>query len=618
MSGTPPATEPSVPETEKPPEAAALTFKDLGLAEAVVRAVDEVGYEAPSAIQAAAIPPLLAGRDLLGQAQTGTGKTAAFTLPLLSRLDASPHLQILVLTPTRELALQVAEAMQTYARHIPGFHVLPVYGGQGMDTQLRQLKRGVHAVVGTPGRIQDHLRRGTLKLDRIFAVVLDEADEMLRMGFLEEVEAILQHTPAEKQVALFSATLPAAIQKVARRYLRDPVEVRIAAKTATVAAVSQRYWPVVGVHKLDALTRILEAEDFDGMLVFVRTKVATTELAEKLEARGFACSALNGDMNQALRERAVERLRNGQLDIVVATDVAARGLDVERISHVVNYDMPNDVESYVHRIGRTGRAGRGGVAILFVAPREQSALRAIENATRQTITRISLPTREDIAGKRIARFKRKVQATLAEQDLDFLTELIEEIEKEQETSPERIGAALAYLLQKDRPLVPELAPEPSYRAAPSARGESSERVARSARGDEAPRASPPRGVERPIPPGLGRYRLEVGSAHGVQAKNIVGALCNEASLDGKQILNLDIRDAFSLVDLPLPLPGAVLRRLKTTRIRGQELQIQLLAKGGAAGTASLPGSQPRLRKGAPVRAGSPYEISGPGGKKPAG
>lgn len=664
------ATPPSASEPSSS-DAPALRFQDLGLSAPILQAIDEVGYEAPTSIQAAAIPALLAGSDLLGQAQTGTGKTAAFTLPLLSRLEDSPHLQILVLTPTRELALQVAEAMQTYARHIKGFHVLPVYGGQGMDTQLRQLKRGVHAVVGTPGRIQDHLRRGTLKLDRLFAVVLDEADEMLRMGFLEEVEAILQHTPAEKQVALFSATLPDAIKKVARRYLRNPVEVRIAAKTQTVATVSQRYWPVTGVHKLDALTRILEVEDFDGMLIFVRTKVVTVELAEKLEARGFACSALNGDMNQALRERAVERLRNGQLDIVVATDVAARGLDVERISHVVNYDMPNDVESYVHRIGRTGRAGREGVAILFVAPREQNALRAIENATRQTITRMTLPTREDIAGKRIARFKRKVEATLAEQDLDFLSELIQEMEKEQETSAARIGAALAYLLQKDRPLVPELppdrperpfpparaarpeppvrygrperperpegaerpAPPPRYepaserpvrKTARSAEGASGfagsdrpERSDRSARGEgspwgaEAPKPRPARGRERPIPPGFARYRLEVGSSQGVEPKNIVGALCHEADLEGKQILNLDIQEEHSLVDLPYPFSTAAFRHLQKTKIRGQELQIKLVSKA----TTEVPGSAPRLRKtsAAPEK---PFDRFGPGSKKP--
>ncbi|MHB8744898.1 MAG: DEAD/DEAH box helicase, partial [Gammaproteobacteria bacterium] len=395
-----------------------ITFAQLALAPAVLKAVEAVGYEAPSPIQAQAIPPLLEGRDLLGQAQTGTGKTAAFALPLLSRLDlALKQPQILVLTPTRELAIQVAEAMQTYARHLQDFHVLPVYGGQGMDTQLRMLRRGVHAVVGTPGRIQDHLRRGTLKLDRLAALVIDEADEMLRMGFIDDVEQILEHTPGEKQVALFSATMPPVIQRVARKYLRDPVEIRIQSKTSTVDTITQRYWQVTGVHKLDALTRMLEVEEFDGMLIFVRTKSATVELAEKLEARGFSCGALNGDMTQVLRERTVDRLKKGTLDIVVATDVAARGLDVERISHVVNYDIPNDTESYVHRIGRTGRAGRKGVAILFVAPREKRMLRAIETATRQPITPMQLPSHADIADHRIAQFKQTISAAIESQEL---------------------------------------------------------------------------------------------------------------------------------------------------------------------------------------------------------
>ena len=357
-------------------------FSELGLAAPVLQAVDEVGYEAPSPIQAQCIPPLLQGRDLLGTAQTGTGKTAAFALPLLSRLDLSLRQpQILVLTPTRELAIQVAEAMQTYARHLKDFHILPVYGGQGMDVQLRQLRRGVHVVVGTPGRVQDHLRRGTLVLDRLAAVVLDEADEMLRMGFIDDVEQILEKTPDQKQVALFSATMPEPIRRVARKHLREPVEIRIKTKTTTVTTITQRYWQVSGVHKLDALTRMLALEDFKALIIFVRTKTATLELAEKLEARGYSSAALNGDMNQALREKTIERLKSGALDIVVATDVAARGLDVERISHVINYDIPYDTEAYVHRIGRTGRAGRKGEAILFVAPRETRMLRAIERAT---------------------------------------------------------------------------------------------------------------------------------------------------------------------------------------------------------------------------------------------
>jgi len=574
-----PGPEPSLSDLSAAPS----SFADLGLAPAILRAVDEVGYEAPSAIQSAAIPPLLAGRDLLGQAQTGTGKTAAFALPLLSRLDPAAGLQILVLTPTRELALQVAEAMQTYARHLPGFHVLPVYGGQDIEVQLRHLRRGVHAVVGTPGRIQDHLRRGTLALDRLFAVVLDEADEMLRMGFVDEVEAILEHTPKAKQTALFSATLPEPIKRIARRHLKDPVEIHIESRTATVATVTQRYLPVVGVHKLDALTRILEVEDFEAMLIFVRTKVATVELAEKLEARGFSCSALNGDMNQAMRERAIERLRNGQLDIVVATDVAARGLDVERISHVVNYDIPHDFEAYVHRIGRTGRAGREGVAILFAAPRELGALRAIERATRQPITRMELPTREDIAGRRIAQFKETVAAALAGQDLDFFAELVEEIERETETSAVRIGAALAYLLQKDRPLVPDL---PAERPARLTRAEGE----RPPRPERAERERPPRAAgeradrgERGEPVRLARYRLEVGREHGVQPKNVVGAIAHEAGLEGRYIANIDIHGTFTLVDLPEEMPPAILSHLRKTRVLGQELKIRRLGSGEAAG-----------------------------------
>jgi len=367
-------------------------FGQLALAGPVLQALQEIGYESPSPIQAESIPHLLEGRDLFGQAQTGTGKTAAFALPLLSRLDLGlKQPQILVLTPTRELAIQVAEAFQAYARHLKGFHVVPIYGGQSMDTQLRQLRRGVHVVIGTPGRIMDHLRRKSLVLDSLRTLVLDEADEMLRMGFIDDVEWILEHTPAERQTALFSATMPDAIRRVAQKHLRDPREVRIKSGTTTVSTTKQRYWQVSGLHKLDALTRILEVEDFDAVLIFVRTKTETVALAEKLEARGFAAAALNGDMNQALRERTVEQLKNEKLDIVVATDVAARGLDVQRISLVFNYDIPCDTESYVHRIGRTGRAGRPGSAILFVSPREMRMLRAIEKATRQPIEAMHLP-----------------------------------------------------------------------------------------------------------------------------------------------------------------------------------------------------------------------------------
>ncbi|MCC6302204.1 MAG: DEAD/DEAH box helicase [Gammaproteobacteria bacterium] len=447
-------------------------FSDLALAAPILKAVAEVGYETPSPIQARTIPPLLEGRDLLGVAQTGTGKTAAFALPLLSRLDlARRRPQLLVLTPTRELAIQVAEAMQAYARHLPGFHVLPVYGGQGMGTQLRQLERGVHVVVGTPGRVQDHLRRATLVLDHLAAVVLDEADEMLRMGFIDDVEEILRRAPEGRQVALFSATMPEPIRRVARTHLHDPVEVRIEAKTSTVKTIRQRYWQVSGTHKLDALTRILEVEDFNGLLIFVRTKVATEELAEKLEARGYACSALNGDMNQALREKTVERLKGGALDIVVATDVAARGLDVERISHVVNYDIPYDTEAYVHRIGRTGRAGRKGEAILFVAPRERRMLAAIERATGQKIAPMQLPTRADIAGRRIEQFKQSITDAIEGQELGFFEELVEAYQGERNIGLAEIAAALAFLVQRERPLLEDLPEEAPARQAPPPRAQ---------------------------------------------------------------------------------------------------------------------------------------------------
>jgi len=394
------------PENATP---APLTFRELDLPATVLRALDDVGYESPSPIQAATIPPLLAGRDVLGQAQTGTGKTAAFALPILSRIDPEQRLpQALVLAPTRELAIQVAEAFQKYATHLPNFHVLPIYGGQGYGPQLHALRRGVQVVVGTPGRVIDHLERGTLDLSQLRCLVLDEADEMLRMGFVDDVEAVLQKTPPTRQIALFSATMPAPIRRIAQTHLKDPVEVTIKAKTTTATNIRQRYWQVSGLHKLDALTRILEAEPFDAMIIFARTKAATEELAEKLAARGMAAAAINGDIQQQQRERTIQRLKDGQIDILVATDVAARGLDVERISHVLNFDIPYDTEAYVHRIGRTGRAGRSGDAILFVAPRERGMLRAIERATRQPIEQMTLPTVEAVNDQRIARFKQRI------------------------------------------------------------------------------------------------------------------------------------------------------------------------------------------------------------------
>ncbi|WP_303904746.1 DEAD/DEAH box helicase [Thiohalomonas denitrificans] len=533
-------------------------FSQLGLAAPVLQAVEEAGYEAPSPIQAETIPPLLEGRDLLGQAQTGTGKTAAFALPLLSRIDlAQRRPQALVLTPTRELAIQVAEAIQAYARHLPGFHILPVYGGQGMGTQLRGLNRGVHLVVGTPGRVMDHLRRGTLLLDDLKTFVLDEADEMLRMGFIDDVEWILARAPQERQIALFSATMPKPIQQVARRHLRDPVEVKIASKTATVETITQRYWQVSGVHKLDALTRILEVEPFDAMLIFVRTKTETVNLAEKLEARGFAAAALNGDMNQVQREQTVEKLKRGALDIVVGTDVVARGLDVERVSHVVNYDIPYDTEAYVHRIGRTGRAGRKGDAILFVAPRERRMLKAIERATRQPITPMSLPSREAVTDKRVTRFKQLITETLESHDLNFFEDLVDGYQEEHDVGLSEIAAALAYLVQRERPL------EVKEQKAPVER-----------EGRDAKRSGPKRSrFDREPDAGMQSYRIEVGREHGVQPKHVVGAIANEAGIDSRNIGRIQLYDTYSTVDLPEGLPMELQNHLKKVWVCGRRLNL---------------------------------------------
>ena len=532
------------------------SFKEFALAPAVFKVINEVGYETPTPIQAQSIPPLLEGRDLLGQAQTGTGKTAAFALPLLSRLNPKKKVpQILVLTPTRELALQVAEAMQTYARHLKGFQVLPVYGGQNMGQQLRQLQRGVQAIVGTPGRIQDHLRRGTLKLDKLSCIVIDEADEMLKMGFIEEVEQILDYAPEERQTALFSATMPKEVMKVARKHLNDPIEIRIKSKTSTVETISQRFWQVKGLHKLDALTRILEAEEIDGMLIFVRTKVATVELAEKLEARGFSSAALNGDMIQMLREKTVEHLKNGSLDIVVATDVAARGLDVKRISHVVNYDIPYDTEAYIHRIGRTGRAGREGKAILFVAPREKRMLAAIERATRQPIKAMALPSRKDITNRRINQFKEQIASAMESEDLEFFEELIDAYQSEYDIGHRKIAATLAYLLQKERPLNPD------------------EQFVEEVRPERQERERSPRRERKTSDDQMQTYRIEVGRKHGVEPGNIVGAISNEGKLNSRDIGRIRLFDQFSLVDLPKNLSQDVLHKLKGVWVCDEQLQI---------------------------------------------
>ena len=539
-----------------PPEPPPQGFDALGLPDAVLDALGAIGYERPSPIQAACIPLLLDGGDLLGQAQTGTGKTAAFALPLLCRIDAGLDApQVLVLTPTRELAIQVAEAFQRYAHNLPGFHILPIYGGQSLGMQLRQLARGPQVVVGTPGRIIDHLERGSLAVGGLRSVVLDEADEMLRMGFIEEVERILDALPEERQVALFSATMPEPIRRVAHRYLRAPREVRIAATTATVPGIHQRYWQVSGVHKLDALTRILEVEsELDAALVFVRTKTATVELADKLAARGYAAVPLNGDMQQSLRERTVEQLRRGSVDIVVATDVAARGIDVARISHVINYDIPYDVEAYIHRIGRTGRAGRPGRAILFIAPRERRMLKLIERATRQPIEAMNLPSMAALTDRRVARFKQEVLDTLEMRGLGFFESLTGQMETEFGVDARRIAAALAWLVQKDRPL--RLDADDSE-AAPASMPPSR------------PGAAPARAGVAPVasPSALVRYRVEVGRQHGVTPSDLVGAIANEGDIESRCIGRIELFDTFSTVELPADLTAEVLEALRRLRVR---------------------------------------------------
>ena len=565
-------------------------FDQLALNKPLLAVLDEVGYETPSPIQAQTIPLLLQGKDVLGQAQTGTGKTAAFALPLLSNLDLkqkSP--QVLVLTPTRELAIQVAEAFQKYASHMHGFHVLPIYGGQDYRGQIRALQRGVHVVVGTPGRVMDHMRRATLKLDRLSALVLDEADEMLRMGFIEDVEWILEQTPSHRQIALFSATMPEQIRRIATKYLNAPEQITIKSKTTTVDTIRQRFWPVSGVHKLDALTRILEAEPFDAMIVFVRTKIATAELSEKLEARGYASAPLNGDIAQIQRERTITQLKNGKLDIIVATDVAARGLDVERVSHVVNYDIPYDTEAYVHRIGRTGRAGRQGDAILFVAPREKRMLGAIEKATRKKIELMELPTTELINDKRIARFKQRITDTLATEDLGFFTQLIEQYQQEHNVPAEDIAAALAQLLQGDAPFL--LQKKPQQTASQKRTDKSRDRDERPPRQQRAhTEHDRPARKGSPVEDGMERFRIEVGHNHNVMPGNIVGAIANEAGIESQYIGRINIYDDYSLVDLPEGMPREIFNELKKVWVVGQQLKISRLTTAGTREKAGRPAS----------------------------
>lgn len=523
-----------------------VSFSELGLSESLLQTVADLGYEAPTPIQARVIPLLIEGRDVIGQAQTGTGKTAAFALPILDRLDPGRReVQALILTPTRELAIQVAEAVHAYAGGLRGIRVVPIYGGQPMQKQISRLRSGLHIVVGTPGRVMDHLRRGTLDLSSVQTVVLDEADEMLRMGFLEDVEWILEQAPPTFQTTLFSATMPKEIQRVADRFLKNPVVVETRHKALTVPAVEQRYMTVSEQQKLEALTRILETEDTDAVLVFARTKVGAAELSQKLDARGYAAEAMHGDMNQGQREAVIRQLRNGQAEIVIATDVAARGLDVERISHVINYDIPYDSESYVHRIGRTARAGRPGKAILFVTPRQQRLLREIERYTKQRIEPMDLPTQADVAARRAALFKQSLIKTLeeAEMELGLYIQLVEEVAAESGCHITEVAAASAYLAHEGRPLAVPLEPEPELVPQPEE--------------------------------GMVRLFVEAGRDEGVRPGDIVGAIANEANIPGKAIGSIDIYDHFTYVEVPARYSQQVIERMRDSEIRRRQANIRL-------------------------------------------
>ncbi|MBU9846591.1 DEAD/DEAH family ATP-dependent RNA helicase [Rahnella ecdela] len=560
------------------------SFADLGLSAPIISALTDLGYEKPSPIQAECIPHLLNGRDVLGMAQTGSGKTAAFSLPLLHNIDASLKApQILVLAPTRELAVQVAEAMTDFSKHMHGVNVVALYGGQRYDVQLRALRQGPQVVVGTPGRLLDHLKRGTLNLSNLSGLVLDEADEMLRMGFIEDVETIMAQIPAEHQTALFSATMPEAIRRITRRFMKDPQEVRIQSSVTTRPDISQSYWSVYGLRKNEALVRFLEAEDFDAAIIFVRTKNATLEVAEALERSGYSSAALNGDMNQALREQTLERLKDGRLDILIATDVAARGLDVERISLVVNYDIPMDSESYVHRIGRTGRAGRAGRALLFVENRERRLLRNIERTMKLTIPEVEIPTAEVLGERRLAKFAAKVQQQLESSDLDQYRGLLAKLQPAEELDIETLAAALLKMAQGERPLI--VAADPVFKSRPPRR-EFEDRGDRGDRGDR--RDRPARSNDRPARDGdsprrerrdageMELYRIEVGRDDGVEVRHIVGAIANEGDISSRYIGNIKLFGTHSTIELPKGMPGEILSHFTRTRILNKPMNMQLI------------------------------------------
>ena len=577
------------------------TFADLGLKAPILEALNDLGYEKPSPIQAECIPHLLSGRDVLGMAQTGSGKTAAFSLPLLNNIDPDLRApQILVLAPTRELAVQVAEAMTEFSKHMRGVNVVALYGGQRYDVQLRALRQGPQIVVGTPGRLLDHLKRGTLDLSKLSGLVLDEADEMLRMGFIEDVETIMAQIPEGHQTALFSATMPEAIRRITRRFMKEPQEVRIQSSVTTRPDISQSYWSVYGMRKNEALVRFLEAEDFDAAIIFVRTKNATLEVAEALERSGYNSAALNGDMNQALREQTLERLKDGRLDILIATDVAARGLDVERISLVVNYDIPMDSESYVHRIGRTGRAGRAGRALLFVENRERRLLRNIERTMKLTIPEADLPNADLLGKRRLEKFAAKVQKQLESRDLDQYRALLSQIQpvaEGEELDMETLAAALLKMAQGERSLI--VPPDAPMRPKREFRDRDDRFERRGDRNDRGPRGDRPErgGEDRPRRERrdageMELYRIEVGRDDGVEVRHIVGAIANEGDISSRYIGNIKLFGSHSTIELPKGMPGEVLQHFTRTRILNKPMNMQLMGD-----------AQPRSDRGGERRGG---------------
>jgi ATP-dependent RNA helicase DeaD len=585
-------------DTESEIPSNSCPFSSLGLSDEVKQAIEMTGYTQPTPVQSQVIPPMLEGRDVLAQSQTGTGKTAAFALPILSRLELGQRLpQVLVLTPTRELALQVSEAFSVYGKCLPKVRITAIYGGADYQPQLRALKNGVDIVVGTPGRLIDHLNRGTLRLEELKCLVLDEADEMLNMGFQEEVEQILQRTPRQKQVALFSATMPPAIRAIADSQLTDPVSVTVQKKTLTADAIRQRCVFVAERDKLELLIRFLELEDTDGVIVFTRTKDSTVTVAEHLARMGYSAAALNGDLPQARRQQTVDQLKSGRLNILVATDVAARGLDVQRISHVFNYDLPRDSESYIHRIGRTGRAGRSGVATIFLTPSQRGKLKLIERATRQTIEMADFPKARLINLKRVERLKKDVISTAQSQDLADLKSLLSGISLESELDPLTIAAAVMHQVRKGQPFFMKDTPRdrsPLGEENEGARGRKSQSAGRrgenrdstsssmrSTRSDGGSRMHQNSGSSRRFgrpATGMQRYQLAVGGNDGVRPGNIVGAIANEAGIQGSDIGPIAIRANFSTIDLPADLPPKVLDILRRTWVAGKQLKIRRYAQ----------------------------------------